>query len=55
MNIAIIGGGPAGLMAAETASATGAQVISMTPWRRSVASFSWPGKAALNLNALGTV
>ena len=46
MNIASIGGGPAGLMAAEAASATGAQVDLYDAWRRSVASFSWLGKAA---------
>ena len=46
MNIAVIGGGPAGLMAAESAIAAGAQVDLYDAMARSVASFSWLEKAA---------
>ena len=44
MKIAIIGGGPAGLMAAEAAIAGGARVDLYDAWRPSDASFfGWEG------------
>jgi uncharacterized flavoprotein (TIGR03862 family) len=49
MNIAIIGGGPAGLMAAETACATGAQVMLYDAMASVGRKFLLAGKGGLNL------
>ena len=49
MNIAIIGGGPAGLMAAEAASATGAQVNLYDAMASVGRKFLLAGKGGLNL------
>ena len=49
MNIAIIGGGPAGLMAAEAASATGAQVDLYDAMASVGRKFLLAGKGGLNL------
>ena len=45
MQIAVVGGGPAGLMAAETALAAGGREwTSMMPWPQWDENFSWPGR-----------
>jgi uncharacterized flavoprotein (TIGR03862 family) len=49
MNIAIIGGGPAGLMAAETASAAGAQIDLYDAMASVGRKFLLAGKGGLNL------
>ena len=49
MNIVIIGGGPAGLMAAETASASGAQVELYDAMASVGRKFLLAGKGGLNL------
>ena len=49
MNIAIIGGGPAGLMAAEVASAAGAQVDLYDAMASVGRKFLLAGKGGLNL------
>jgi predicted flavoprotein YhiN len=54
MKVAIIGGGPAGLMAAEAASVTGAQVDLYDAMASVGRKFLLAGKGGLNPHALGT-